>query len=88
MGETLGTVAWWESAAGQAYSPHLVPMDSAWCSCTANSSFAFWNFLEFIPQVFVNCDWLYLKMKSLWIWRAKCVLEWLANMKREKEKAS
>ena len=40
------------------------------CQCTANSSFTFWNFLEFFPQIFLIYCWLNLWVWNPWIWRA------------------
>ena len=31
----------------------------------ANSSFAFWNFLEFSPQIYLICCWLNLNVEPV-----------------------
>lgn len=35
------------------------------CPCMVNLSFAFWNFLDFFSQIFLNCSWL-----KPWIWNS------------------
>ena len=40
------------------------------CWCVANSSFAFWNFLDFL--ILLICNWLNLQTQNLQIRRAKC----------------
>lgn len=47
------------------------------CLSAANSSFAVWNFLEFLPQIFSIHSWLNLQMQN-WHWlRANCTsVDW------------
>ena len=44
------------------------------CLYVANSSFAFWNFVEFFFWISLLCGWLNAQMQSWWIWMADCTL--------------
>ena len=43
------------------------------CWYTMNSSFVFWNCIEFFFSVFLICGWLNLQMQNPWKWRANCI---------------